>query len=214
MSWVPSDPIRPCGSAPTGTVRLVADEDEAPGWTAIEAAVAAVVPPQRPLHWGTNNLPGQGVYGLSAYRCDDHWFLVTFGLTELFTKDGDDPEVSGYGFELTMRVPATDDPPPWALNLLRKLGDYVFTSGRVFEAGHRMSPGGPITGAPDTTLTALAFTEDPLLGTINTPHGSVRFLSVVGITAAELAHAQATSTDELLGTFTPPLITDPARYRD
>lgn len=172
------------------------DDDEAPGWDAIEAAVGRVVPAQQPLHWGTNALPGQdGIYGLSAYRVNDHWLLVTFGLTELFGKNSADPEVSGWGFELTMRVPAGEaQPPAWTLRLLQQLGRYVFGTGRPFEHGHRMDPGGPITGAPDTRLTAVAFAADPELGTINTPNGSVQFLTVVGVTAEELARMKATST--------------------
>jgi hypothetical protein len=36
-------------------------------------------------------LPGQdGIYGLSAYRSDGFWLLVTLGLTELFDKVSDD----------------------------------------------------------------------------------------------------------------------------
>lgn len=190
--------------------------DDAPGWDAIEAAVAQIAPAQEPLHWGTNTLPGQdGIYGLSAYRVDDHWLLITFGLTELFSKESDDPEISGFGFELTLRLPAVEDQPPaWSLRLLKQLGSYVFDSGRVYSNGHRMDPGGPITGTPDTRLTALAFTDDPQLPAIDTPHGSARFLTVVGITADELARMKATSTAEVLAELaatSPRLITDPSR---
>jgi hypothetical protein len=192
------------------------EDDEAPGWDAIEAAVARVVPAQQPLHWGTNVLLAQeGIYGLSAYRVDTYWLLVTFGLTELFSKDSDDPEVSGWGIELTMRLPATEDQPPaWALRLLQQLGRYVFSTGRPFDHGHRMDPGGPITGAPDTRLTAVAFATDPELGTINTPHGRVQFLTVVGITADELARMKATSTANMLAELaatSPLLVTDTDR---
>jgi hypothetical protein len=192
------------------------DGEEAPGWDAIEAAVARVVPAQQPLHWGTDALPDQDdIYGLSAYRVDDHWLLVTFGLSELFGKSSDGPEVSGWGLELTMRVPATEDQPPaWALRLLQQLGRYVFSAGRPFDDGHRMDPRGPITGAPDTRLTALAFATDPGLGTIDTPHGTVRFLTVVGMTAEELARMKATSTAHVLAELaaaSPLLITDAGR---
>ncbi len=191
-------------------------EESAAGWDAIEAAVEAHVPAQEPLHWGSGTLPGQdGIYGLSAYRADGHWLLVTFGLTELFGKESDDPDVSGFGFELTMRVPAVEaQPASWSLNLLHRLGQYVFSTGRVFAAGHRLSPGGPITGAPDTRLTAIAFADDPVLAAIGTPHGAVRFLTVFDITEAELRTAQETSTADVLATFraaNPLLVTDPAR---
>ncbi|WP_433021168.1 suppressor of fused domain protein [Kribbella sp. CA-294648] len=189
---------------------------EAPGWDAIEAAVAKVVPTQEPLHWGTETLPGQdGIYGLSAYVVDSHWLLITFGLTELFAKDSDDLLTSGWGFELTLRVPADDDQPPeWALRLLRQLGAYVFSTGQPFAPGHRMDPGGPITGTPDTRLTALAFADDPQLAPIDTPHGAVGFLTVVGITADELALMKATTTADVitqLSASSPLLITDPRR---
>lgn len=192
------------------------DEDAAPGWEAIEAAVARVVPEQEPLHWGTDTLPGQdGIYGLSAYRVHDHWLLVTFGLTELFGKDSDDPQVSGWGFELTMRVPAMEaQPPTWSLRLLEQLSRYVFSSGQPFDDGHRMDPRGPITGSADTRLTALAFATDPELGTIDTVHGSVQFLTVVGITADELARMKATSTAHVLAELaatSPLLITNADR---
>jgi suppressor of fused protein SUFU len=197
--------------------RVDDDTDEAPGWRAIEDAVCRIAPSQEPLHWGTGTLPGQdGIYGLSAYRVDDHWLLVTFGLTDLFSKSADDdPDVSGWGFELTMRIPAEESQPPaWVLRLLQQLGRYVFSTGRPLNDGHRMDPGGPITGTPDTRLTALAFADDPQLGAIDTPHGSVRFLTVVGITADELARMKATSTVHVLAELaaaSPFLITDAGR---
>ena len=33
-----------------------------------------------------------------------HWHYVTYGFTELYEKKSEDPEVSGYGFELTFRL--------------------------------------------------------------------------------------------------------------
>jgi len=182
------------------------------GWDAIEAAVVRVVADPSPLHWGTGALPGQtGIYGLSAYRADDHWLLVTFGLTDLFGQ-GEGAEVSGWGFELTMRVPRTaEQPPAWSLTLLDKLGQYVFGNEQPLASGHRMDPGGPITGEPGTRLTALAFAEDPRLPRIESPLGRALFLTVVGITADELARMKATSTDQVLAALSPLLITDPAR---
>jgi hypothetical protein len=124
------------------------------GWDAIEAAVALVVADPSPLHWGTGTVPGQtGIYGLSAYRADGHWLLVTFGLTDLFGQD-QGAEVSGWG---------------------------------------------------------LAFAEDPQLPRIDSPLGRALFLTVVGITADELARMKVTSTDQVLATLSPLLITDPAR---
>jgi hypothetical protein len=159
------------------------------------------------------------LYGLSAYRSGGHWLLVTFGMTELFGKDSDDPDVSGWGHELTMRVPrnrddADDQPPPWTLRLLQQLVSHVFEAGTPFADGHRLDPGGPVTGADDTRLTALAFTADPELPPIDSPFGSATFLTVVGITGDELDRMKATSTAEVLRELradSPLLVTDPSR---
>ncbi|MEV1144901.1 suppressor of fused domain protein [Micromonospora sp. NPDC049799] len=195
---------------------MVDSADEAPGWDAIEAAVATRVKDTNPLHWGSNILPGQaGLYGLSAYRSDGYWLLVTFGMTELFAKESDDQDVSGWGCELTMRVPMdADQPPAWALRLLERLVNYVFDSGRPFAEGHRLDPAGPITGEANTRLTAVAFAADPELPPIASPYGSARFLTVVGITADELERMKATTTAAVLRDLadrTPTLVTDPAR---
>jgi Suppressor of fused protein (SUFU) len=191
-------------------------DDEAPGWDAIESAVARVHPGVEPLHWETGILPDEdGVYGLSAYRADGVWLLVTFGLTELFAKVSDDPDFSGFGFELTLGVPGeAAEPPGWARNLLIRLGSVVFSTGTVFEDGHRLDPGGPITGGADSRLTGLAFVTDPQLPAIDSPYGAASFLEVVGITAAELAEAQASSTAAVLQRLaqsSPLLVTDPHR---
>ncbi|MEO7261203.1 MAG: suppressor of fused domain protein [Jatrophihabitantaceae bacterium] len=154
---------------------------------------------------------------MNAYRTGEGWLLLTLGLSELFTKCGDDPAVSGWGFELTMRVmenSQSDVPPQWALNLVVKLSVYVYQRSKSFAPGHRMDPGGPIAGNSDTHLTALAFTADPQLPSISAPNGSVDFLTIVGITAHELAAMQATSTDAVLSALRaryPTLVTDISR---
>jgi hypothetical protein len=171
---------------------------------------------QEPLHWGSNTLPGQdGIYGLSAYRVDDHWLLVTLGLSELFGKESDDPATSGWGVELTMRIPASESQPPgWALRLLDTLGRHVFSGEGSLGVGHRMDARGPITGEPGSRLTGLAFVEDPVLGNIDTPNGALQFLTVVGVTADELGRMKASSTEQIireLADVSPLLITDVLR---
>jgi hypothetical protein len=191
------------------------EEREAHGWAAIERAVGRVRPGREPLRWELPEDQG-GLVAVLAYPGDDCWLIVSLGLTELFDKVTDDPVVSGWGVELTLRVPVGDEgfPPNWALNLVMRLGAYVFGSQSCFGPGHRMDPGGPITGAADTGLTALAFTLDPELEGVDTPNGRVEFLTVVGITRAELDRMKRTSTDEVLDALrveSPNLVTDPDR---
>jgi Suppressor of fused protein (SUFU) len=193
------------------------DGDAAPGWDAIERCLAEVYGPQEPHHVGY--VPGlafgSGLQGCSAYWAGDHWHYVTYGLTELWAKEGGaDPLVSGWGYELTLRAVGEDRPPPWPFDLLEKIARHTRAESHPFHDGDRLDTGGPITGGPGTRLTAVAFTQDPGLAPVATPNGSVGFRQVVGITADELALMRATSTGEVLDRLRavdPWLVTDPSR---
>jgi hypothetical protein len=85
--------------------------------------------------------------------------------------------------------------------------------GTVFSVGHRLDSRSPIDG-DESPFTALAFTLDPVLGTIATPNGRVDFLQVIGVTASELAEMKATSTESVLTRLAATngmLVTDPSR---
>ena len=201
-----------------------AADERAPGWEAIDAALRPIYGAVEPLHYaapipyalgGRDPLPG-----ISAYDRNTpvpHWHFVTYGFTDLFHKEGSDPEVSGFGFELTLRLardPAEEAPPTWALSFLQNLGRYVFGSGNRFAIGHKMGLNGPIALEQDTKITAICFAEDPELGELSSEHGAARFLQVVGITEDEYRLIQEWSTAglvEILRERLPYLVTDLAR---
>jgi hypothetical protein len=160
------------------------------------------------------------IHGISAYPRTEpvaHWHFVTYGFTDLFAKETDDPEESGFGFELTFRLVrdvADEQPPTWALNFLQNLGRYVFGTGNRFAAGHKMGLNGPIALDHATKITAICFADDPELGDISSEHGSARFVQVVGITDDEYRLIQEWSTTglvEILQQRVPYLVTDLAR---
>ena len=165
-------------------------DEPVPGWDAINAALAPIYGDVEPLHWGTIIRWRMGgpdpLDGTSAYRADGpppHWHFVSYGLSELYRKESDDPERSGWGIELTFRVrraPDDDQPPQWALGLLQNLARYVFETGNVLGVGDHMDLFGPIALEESTEIRAAAFVLDPQLGRIDTPHGAVAFLQVVG----------------------------------
>src|SRR5262245_20742602 len=171
------------------------DTDLPPGWAAIDAALAPLYPGTEPLHYGTIIKWALGgddpLDGISVYRREDQWHFVTYELSELYAKESDDPEVSGWGVELAFRLAAAgneDQPSMWAFNFLQNLARYVFTTGNVFEPGHHINLNGPIAvDRPETLIRAATFADDPELGGIETPHGAVRFLQIVGITLDEYA---------------------------
>jgi hypothetical protein len=200
------------------------EDSVAQGWDAIDAALRPVYGDLEPKHYGPVIKAMLGgpdpLDGISAYRRTDgvpHWHFVTYGLTELYTKEADDPEVSGYGFELTFRLAChvdEQDPPLWAMNFLQNLARYVFRSGNVFAPGHHMTLNGPIALGRDTDIGAVIFVADPELPPAASPHGPIDFVQVVGITPDELEAVQAWKTSsfaELLGSISPLLVTDLAR---
>jgi suppressor of fused-like protein len=156
--------------------------------------------------------------GISAYLAPkpDHWHYVSYGMSELYGKESDDPEVSGWGIEFTFRLKrdAQAEPPGWVLNFLNNLARYVFKTGNVFDVGHHMDLNGPIALGQDTKIRAIAFVEDPQLGAISTPHGRVRFLEVVGLTLDEYEAVQGWDAEKflrLLSARDPLLVTDLSR---
>ncbi|MER7279834.1 suppressor of fused domain protein [Dactylosporangium sp. NPDC000244] len=197
---------------------------ETPGWDAINAALERIYPGVEPRHFGTVRKWALGgpdpLDGISFYpRLDPvpHWHAVSYGMSELYGKQSDNPDESGWGFEFTFRIARDRDetePPIWAANFLQNLARYVFRTGNWFEPNHHMDLNGPIALDRETLIRAVVFTEDPELGAIDSPNGAVQFLQVVGITADEYAATQAWSVLdflELLARRIPLLITDLTR---
>lgn len=199
-------------------------EGDAPttaGWDAIDAALRPLYGTTEPLHYASVPHFAAGgedpLDGISAYRVESgasHWHIVTYGFSELYAKETDDPEVSGFGFELTFRLargPLDEAPPSWALSFLQNLARYVFRSGNRFAPGHFMNLNGPIALGEETAIRAIAFVEDPQLRSVSSPNGHLQFLQVVGLTLDELRAAMAWDTEKLLAVLAgrdPLLVTD------
>lgn len=79
------------------------------GWDAISEAFEKLYPEQRePYHFGTLiswQLGGNDpLDGISVYDGGDFYHFVTYGLSELYEKESENQEYSGYGFELTVKL--------------------------------------------------------------------------------------------------------------
>ena len=169
---------------------------DAPGWAAIDRALAGVFGDQVPHQFTSRTaydldaaspLPAIAVYEDTE---PDHWMYVTFGLTELFSKDSPHAEISGFGYELTFRLPRDGDatPPTWPLRLLQGIGGHALSHEAQLDTGHLLALGAPLC-PPDvsaTRLTGLICVPDPALGQIDTPHGSLLFMTLFGLTDDEL----------------------------
>ncbi|XP_045530537.1 suppressor of fused homolog [Pieris brassicae] len=143
--------------------------------------------------------------GIPEENIPPHWHYVSFGVSDLH---GDGrvhpmPELgdkwSGYGLELTLRLASdrSQSPPVWPAALLQALARYIFTTGNKFCAGDHISWHAALDGS-QSRVRHLLVAEDPQLHTVNTPHGDVIFLQMVGCTTRELRAAQRGSGFEVL----------------
>ena len=58
-----------------------------------------------------------------------HWHYLTLGFSDLYAYEcGNEFNASGFGFELSLRIPAGDDeaPPGWPIEVFQYLAEYVF----------------------------------------------------------------------------------------
>jgi hypothetical protein len=176
---------------------------QAPGWAAIDRALGMLYPGQVPHQFtseraydldGQAPLPAVAVYEAAA---PSHWHFVSYGLTELFEKTSPDAEHSGFGFELTLRLPkgaAEETPPVWAVKLMQALGHYVLSGHAGLDTGHVIDLGGPLApprvgeggNEEASALEGVVLVPDPRLGQIDTPFGRVLFLQLFGVTRDEL----------------------------
>ena len=189
---------------------LASDDDgasDAPGWDAITGALETLYPGQEPSHFAAvlpamlgGNDPLNGISAYASQRERAHWHLVTYGFSALYGEAGADPGVSGYGFELTLRVARSlgDQPPAWAVDFLQNLARYVFRTGNVFAPGHYMDLKGPIMLGSDTAITGVIFAGDPELAAISTLNGRVAFIQIVGVTQDERETAARWNSDGVL----------------
>ena len=203
-------------------------EDDAVGWDCIDQQLLKIYPEQEPQHYAAKlpyELGGDDpLHGVSFYisrEQEPHFHFVSYGFSELFY----DEEAAGgafskFGFELTFRLKMEDEAEDvgWVYNLMQNIARYVFESGKWFEPFHFMPANGPIKIGADTEITALAFVVDPELGQINTPHGEVTFLQMLGLTSTEYEqlkqNPKTTETEKLVEKLrkdNPLLITDLAR---
>jgi hypothetical protein len=170
---------------------------EAPGWDAIDAALAALVGETVPTHWASGMADFRwGVWGISAYSRGDHWLLVTYGLSTLFVGDSVSNTGKGFAEELTIRVQAGDgeaDAPVWAVRLLEVLGQVIYQRSAPMLPGAKSS-----VQADDGPASLLAFAADPELLPIETGLGPVQFVTVVPVSSAAYQQMRTSSVEAVI----------------
>jgi hypothetical protein len=172
------------------------DDSWAPGWLAIDAAFDALYPGVTPPHLGTA-LPARASFGGEEYIdgyslfSSPHGYqhLLTYGMSKLYVdEESFGGDFSGWGYEMTMKVRAdSPDECTWAVNSLSNLGRYTYTTKRWFEPYQFISgQGRPLRTESDTLLTSYLTVPDTEVAGVDTVHGRVDFVQLVGITQPEL----------------------------
>ena len=173
-------------------------EDEAIGWQAIEQEFLRVYPGQEhPKHYGTIIkwiFGGKDpLDGISVYDGGDFWHFVSFGQTEIYEKETDSPDVSGYGYELTLKLKKDEYEDEEAeirniCGILQTIARITFTKNEIFQPFEFIYTGqsAGIDAKQTSNLTGFITVKDPTVNTIDTPNGKVEFLELIGMTDAEL----------------------------
>ncbi|MBO6195787.1 MAG: suppressor of fused domain protein [Bacilli bacterium] len=174
------------------------DKVKAVGWDAITEECERVYKFQfNPKHFGTlinwkfgGNDP---LDGISIYDGGDYWHFVTYGLSELYEKESDNKEVSGYGMEFTFKLQkdCLDDEDIEIKSLcgiLQQIARITFTQGEVFNEYEYLYTGQKdgIDVKHKSSITGFITIPDTSFDTINTPNGKVKFVEFIGVTNNEL----------------------------
>ena len=168
------------------------------GWDAIEKEFLRAYPDQStPKHYGTIIKWCVGgkdpLDGISVYDGGSYWHFVSFGLTEIYGKESDDKETSGYGYELTFKLKKDryEDEEAEIRNvcsILQAIARLTFTNGEVFLPNEYIYTGQTegIDAGRKSKLTGFITVKDPTVETIESPNGRVEFRELIGMTDAEL----------------------------
>lgn len=131
--------------------------------------------------------------GISIYEGIDYWHFVSYGLSELYDKESENKELSGYGMEFTFKLKKDnyDNEELEIKNvcgLLQQIAKVTFSRGELFKSYEYLYSGQVegIDSRNQSNLTGFITIPDTKLRTLNTPNGKVEFVEFIGVTDAEL----------------------------
>jgi len=150
-----------------------------------------------PKHYGTLinwKLGGNDpLEGISIYDGGDYWHFVTYGLSELYEKESNNQDISGYGMEFTLKLKKDNYEDEEAeikciCGILQAIARITFTKGELFKAYEYLYTG-QTTGIDtkmQSNITGFITIPDNNFNSINTPNGTVDFVEFIGVTNEEL----------------------------
>ena len=176
------------------------EQPDMSGWDAIIAEFERIYPDQKePKHYGRLipwRLGGPNpLDGVSIYDGGDFWHFVTFGLSELYDKESEDKEWSGYGMEFTFKLKKDcyDKENEEAefnciISNLDNIAKLTFEKGELFLTDEYVYTGQTegIDRFQKSKLTGFITMNDPAVKTLDTPNGKVEFVEFIGVADSEL----------------------------
>lgn len=173
-------------------------EPSAIGWDAITDEFERIYPDQtNPKHYGTLikwALGGKDpLDGISIYDGGDYWHFVTYGMTELYEKEEDNDEISGFGYEMTFKLKKDnyadeEGELKCICGILQAIARITFNNSEIFQPFEFLYTGQTtgIDAYQKSNITGFICVPDTSVNTIDTPNGRVAFLTFIGMTDAEL----------------------------
>ena len=195
----------PCGYCATRdkvdsdwVVKNENNDKKANGWDAITELCDEIYPDQKnPKHYGTLiswELGGNDpLRGISVYDGGDYWHFITYGLSELYEKESDIKDVSGYGMEFTFKLKKDnyeneENEIKCICGILQSIARITFTKGEIFNNYEYLYTGQTegIDCSGKSNITGFITVPDDKFHEINTPNGRVSFVELIGVTDNEL----------------------------
>lgn len=177
------------------------EEVQAAGWDAIAKECERVYPGKLREHYGILlkwMLGGKDpLDGIDLYDGGDYWHFVTYGMSELYEKESDDPEFSGYGMEFTFRLKKDnyEDEKGELMcicGILQSLARLTYIQGEIFYPWEYVYTGQTqgIDVRTKSNITGFITVPDSKLQTLDSQNGKVEFVEFIGVTDRELLAIQ------------------------
>ena len=176
------------------------------GWDAITEECERKYKGQNPQHFGTLikwNFGGNDpLDGISVYDGGDYFHFVTYGLSELYEKESENKDISGYGMKFTFKLKKDDyeneeDEIKCICNILQSIARLTFTKGEIFKPYEFLYTGQTqgIDAKMKSNITGFITIPDTDFNPIDTPNGKLIFVEFIGVTNDELLSVKDKNID-------------------
>lgn len=179
--------------------------DQAVGALSIENKLKEMYGDLQPRFYSPQVMSFQGgndlIDGVAIYDNDNFKHLVSYGMSHLYyNEEAAGQEYSKWGLEFSFRVKPFEadgeDDPFWVIQLMNNLASFINETKVWFEEYQFLPLGGTIRAETETDIVGVAFINDIDLGEIDTPHGKVNFLQLVGLNSTQLKRLEDNSSKE------------------